>query len=77
MHSSRNGDVQRGLGLAEELLQADSLDGQEQRDLIYLESVAYYKLGRVLEARRQLDELLKHSPNFRWVIGGCYLNYYC
>lgn len=51
--------------MAEELLQAKSLDDQEQRDLVYLQSVAYFKLGKVLEARRQLEELLKVSPNFR------------
>ncbi len=65
MHSSKDSDVRRGLDLAEELLQSKSLDEQEQRDLVYLESVAYYKLGKMLEARRQLEELLKVSPSFR------------
>ena len=65
MHSTKNSDVRRGLDLAEELLQSRSLDEQEQRDLIYLQSVAYYKLGKMLEARRQLEELLKVSPSFR------------
>ena len=65
MHSIKNSDVRRGLDLAEELLQSRGLDEQEQRDLIYLQSVAYYKLGKMLEARRQLDELLKVSPSFR------------
>lgn len=65
MHSIKNSDVRRGLDLSEELLQSKTLDDQEQRDLVYLQSVGYYKLGKVLEARRQLDELLKVSPNFR------------
>jgi fission 1 protein len=65
VHSIKNSDVRRGLDLAEELLQSRGLDEQEQRDLIYLQSVAYYKLGKMLEARRQLDELLKVSPSFR------------
>ncbi|BDA42445.1 probable mitochondrial fission 1 protein [Coccomyxa sp. Obi] len=65
VHSMKNSDVRRGLDLSEELLQSNTLDDQEQRDLVYLQSVGYYKLGKVLEARRQLDELLKVSPNFR------------
>ncbi|CAL8467885.1 g7423 [Coccomyxa elongata] len=65
VHSIKNSDVRRGLDLSEELLQSKTLDDQEQRDLVYLQSVGYYKLGKVLEARRQLDELLKVSPNFR------------
>jgi hypothetical protein len=69
VHSVRQEDVLRGLDLAEELLQDRNFEAQEQRDLIYLESVAYFKLGRLLEARRQLDELLRHSPNFRHVDG--------
>lgn len=30
-----------------------------QRELVYLRAVGKYRVGKLLEARRQLDELLK------------------
>ena len=47
VHSERNTDVGRGLEFAEELLRDKSIDGQDQRDLVYLTAVAMYRLGRV------------------------------
>lgn len=65
VHSARNTDVKRGLDLAEQLLKSSDLDEQDHRDLVYLTSVAQYKLGDVLAAKRQLEELLKVAPNGR------------
>ncbi|CAK0762230.1 hypothetical protein CVIRNUC_002936 [Coccomyxa viridis] len=65
VHSERNTDVGRGLEFAEELLRDKSIDAQDQRDLVYLTAVAMYRLGRVLDARRQLEELLKVNPQWR------------
>ncbi|CAL5219635.1 g1509 [Coccomyxa viridis] len=65
VHSSNNKDVDRGLRFADELLRDKSLDAQDQRDLVYLTAVAMYKLGKVLDARRQLDELLRVNPQWR------------
>lgn len=47
VHSSDNRDVSRGLRFAEELLRDNSIDAQDQRDLVYLTAVAMYRLGKV------------------------------
>jgi fission 1 protein len=38
-------------------------DPQFKRELVYLRAVGKYRVGKLLEARRQLDELLKVSPD--------------
>ena len=67
VHSQRSADIRRGLDLAEQLLKSQELDGQDHKDLVYLHAVAQYRLGNVLDARRQLDELLAVSPHSRQV----------
>ena len=67
VHSQRSADIRRGLDLAEQLLKSQELDGQDHKDLVYLRAVAQYRLGNVLDARRQLDELLAVSPHSRQV----------
>jgi hypothetical protein len=67
VHSQRSADIRRGLDLAEQLLKSHELDGQDHKDLVYLRAVAQYRLGNVLDARRQLDELLAVSPHSRQV----------
>ncbi len=52
-------DVRRGRALAQELLAGEQLEERSEHDCIYLLSVALYRAGRLLDARRQLDELLK------------------
>ena len=59
VHSPMETDVQRGCELAQELLAAKELDQRSEHDCIYLLSVALYRSSRLLDARRQLDELLK------------------
>ena len=65
VHSQRTSDVRVGLDLAEQLVRSTELDAQDHRDLIYMTAVAQYRLGNVLDARRQLDELLKVAPSSR------------
>lgn len=55
-------DVARGVQLAEALMDKPGTDPQFQRELVYLRAVGKYRAGKLLEARRQLDELLKVSP---------------
>jgi len=59
VHSPMETDVRRGRALAQELLAGKQLEERSEHDCIYLLSVALYRAGRLLDARRQLDELLK------------------
>ena len=59
VHSTFETDVARGRELAQELLAAKELEERSEHDCIYLLSVALYRQGRLLDARRQLSELLK------------------
>lgn len=59
VHSTFETDVARGRELAQELLAAKALEERSEHDCIYLLSVALYRQGRLLDARRQLSELLK------------------
>lgn len=52
-------DVARGVQLADSMMDKPGADEQCQRELIYLRAVGKYRAGKLLEARRQLDELLK------------------
>lgn len=52
-------DVKRGVQLADTMMDKPGADEQFQRELIYLRAVGKYRSGKLLEARRQLDELLK------------------
>lgn len=56
VHSKNSKDVNRGLELTLALLSGDPADG---RELLYLKSVAQYRLRHSLEARRTLQELLQ------------------
>ena len=52
--------MKQGLELAEITLSGNPRPAaDEQRELVYYCAVAYYKLGRYIDARRQLEELLK------------------
>jgi hypothetical protein len=49
-----------------------------QRELVYLRAVGKFRVGKLLEARRQLDELLKVRYWIEWSLaswsawyGGC------
>ena len=60
MHSrSVTTDVARGVQMAEAMMDKPGADEQFQRELVYLRAVGKYRSGKLLEARRQLDELLK------------------
>ena len=59
VHSTFETDVARGRELAQELLASKQLEERSEHDCIYLLSVALYRQGRLLDARRQLSELLK------------------
>lgn len=52
-------DVKRGVQLADTMMDKPGADEQFQREVIYLRAVGKYRSGKLLEARRQLDELLK------------------
>ena len=59
VHSKRRADVEKGLQLADALIQSDDMDDDGKKDLVYFCCVAKYKLGKYVEARAQLDEFLK------------------
>lgn len=59
VHSTFETDVARGRELAQELLAGKELEERSEHDCIDLLSVALYRQGRLLDARRQLSELLK------------------
>jgi len=55
-------DVQRGLELTDALLSAEPRD---VREIMYLQSVARYRLKDYVEARSILQKLLDMYPEFR------------
>ena len=59
VHSKRRTDVEKGLQLADALIQSDDMDDDGKKDLVYFCCVAKYKLGKYVESRAQLDEFLK------------------
>ncbi len=60
VHSKSQNKVKQGLELAETRLGSKERPAaDEQRELVYYCAVAFYKLGRYIDARRQLEELLK------------------
>ena len=60
VHSKSQNKVKQGLDLAEiTLSRKERPAADEQRELVYYCAVAFYKLGRYIDARRQLEELLK------------------
>lgn len=59
VHSRWRTDMERGKALAEALMTSPDLDDQLKRDLVYLIAVADYKLGNILQARKQLRALLE------------------
>ena len=60
VHSKSQTKVKQGLELAEVTLsRKERPPADEQRELVYYCAVAFYKLGRYIDARRQLEELLK------------------
>ena len=60
VHSKSQRKVKEGLDLAELRLGSNPRPpADEQRELVYYCAVAYYKRGRYIDARRQLEELLK------------------
>ncbi len=59
VHSRWRTDMERGQGLAHILMTSPDLDDQPKRDLVYLIAVADYKLGNILQARKQLRALLE------------------
>jgi fission 1 protein len=65
VHSKRKKDVGEGLQLAGALMESDELEDERKKDLVYIKCVALYKLGKYLEAKRQLEEFLLVSPNHR------------
>ncbi len=71
VHSPMETDVRRGRALAQELLAGKQLEERSEHDCIYLLSVALYRAGRLLDARRQLDELLKVRPAGPTTSTGC------
>jgi hypothetical protein len=77
--------MERGQGLAHILMTSPDLDDQPKRDLVYLIAVADYKLGNILQARKQLRALLEvkvpTTDNIVWGNQGmiwwkCMLNMY-
>ncbi|KAK9835188.1 hypothetical protein WJX81_004593 [Elliptochloris bilobata] len=65
VHSTFETDIVRGRELAQGLLASKQLEERSEHDCIYLLSVALYRQGRLLDARRQLNELLKVNPESR------------
>ena len=49
----------QGLRLAEALIQSDEMDDAGKKDLVYFCCVAKYKMGKYVDAKHQVDELLK------------------
>lgn len=63
VHSKRKTDVNSGSQLASVLMQSDDMDAAAKKDLVYFQCVALYKLGKYVDAKRQLDEFLEVSQN--------------
>jgi len=63
VHSRSTPDISRGLQLAEALVDRPDMDDTFSRELIYLRAVGKYRSKKYLEAKKQLDELLKIAPD--------------
>ena len=59
IHSKKKADVNNGLRLASVLIQSDDMDPNAKKDLVYFQCVGLYKLGKYVDAKRQLDEFLE------------------
>lgn len=59
VHSGWRTDTERGRALANLLMDSPDLEDSFKRDLVYLIAVADYKLGNLIQTRKQLAELLK------------------
>ena len=59
IHSKKKSDVQSGSQLADVLMQSDDIDANAKKDLVYFQCVAMHKLGRYVDAKRQLEEFLE------------------
>lgn len=65
VHSKKKADIDQGSQLASVLMQSDDMDAKAKKDLVYFQCVALYKLGKYVDAKRQLEEFLQVSPNHR------------
>lgn len=61
VHSPSQDHVWQGLSFAEALLGGPGMTEHNNKEVIYLSAVAKYKLGKHVDARRQVQELLKVS----------------
>lgn len=59
MHSKKKADIDQGSQLASVLMQSDDMDAKAKKDLVYFQCVALYKLGKYVDAKRQLEEFLQ------------------
>ena len=59
VHSKRKTDISNGSQLASVLMQSDDMDAKAKKDLVYFQCIALYKLGKYVDAKRQLDEFLQ------------------
>ena len=59
MHSKQQSEVKQGISFSETLLSAEDLPQKKQHELVYYVAVAKFKMGKHIEARNQLRELLK------------------
>ena len=62
VHSKKKADIDHGSQLASVLMQSDDMDARAKKDLVYFQCVALYKLGRYVDAKRQLEEFLSVIP---------------
>eukprot|EP00878_Enallax_costatus_P005214 GHUV01005480.1.p1 GENE.GHUV01005480.1~~GHUV01005480.1.p1 ORF type:complete len:152 (+),score=43.82 GHUV01005480.1:278-733(+) len=65
VHCNTRTNQQRGLDLAQAALDNDQRSQDQDRELRYYLSVAQFKLGRCLDARRTLTGVIKDYPDFR------------
>lgn len=65
VHSPDPAHVQRGLDLAQQMLNAQELDQQGQDDLVYFCAVAQFRRGSYQAAKTQINEYLKVKPGSR------------
>lgn len=63
--------------MAETLMHGPEMTDHNNREVIYLSSVAKYKLGKHIDSKRQLEELLKVSFICCLPVIFCMLNIYC
>eukprot|EP00850_Spirogloea_muscicola_P012382 SM000079S22500 [mRNA] locus=s79:563383:564918:+ [translate_table: standard] len=64
VHSRRPADVQRGVAMLEEKLR-DKLSSEQQREVLYLLAVGYFRSSDYTRSRRFVDKALQVQPNFR------------